>query len=319
MIPAHAAIYNRVIIQSRKEEEGMQMRALKIRSFNDEIRDYNVDIRIAFGQKNEDICPDESDQPCINWLARAWVSAIKQKERKKEIASRCEPPSLSLSRDDTWYDIFIRLESTYSYYKFEFTKFSIDKILPTERTTWTTCIYIYIYILEALSTVVRYLGSRANRVVRDISFSGSRACNAHVHTGWKCIITLGLFCTVEAHWAAPLLVLFEQFRPIESQPTRNSIAIPANNKARRTRCTRWKGRGRNISKSEKWSPPPLQQIIRDVSRKFSYFVFFFCIFNPSTLFGSLFWTRKDQVYIVLYVSYTRSKETLKACILWWEE
>lgn len=44
----------------------MQMRALKIRSFNDEIRDYNVDIRIAFGQKNEDICPDESDQPCIN-------------------------------------------------------------------------------------------------------------------------------------------------------------------------------------------------------------------------------------------------------------
>lgn len=129
----------------------MQMRALKIRSFNDEIRDYNVDIRIAFGQKNEDICPDESDQPCINWLARAWVSAIKQKERKKEIASRCEPPSLSLSRDDTWYDIFIRLESTYSYYKFEFTKFSIDKILPTERTTWTTCIYIYIYTRSSVN------------------------------------------------------------------------------------------------------------------------------------------------------------------------
>lgn len=131
----------------------MQMRALKIRSFNDEIRDYNVDIRIAFGQKNEDICPDESDQPCINWLARAWVSAIKQKERKKEITSRCEPPSLSLSRDDTWYDIFIRLESTYSYYKFEFTKFSIDKILPTERTTWTTYIYIYSKLCQRLCVI----------------------------------------------------------------------------------------------------------------------------------------------------------------------
>lgn len=113
---------------------------------------------------------------------------------------------------------------------------SIKSYRPREQREQR--VYIYIYILEALSTVVRYLGSRANRVVRDISFSGSRACNAHVHTGWKCIITLGLFCTVEAHWAAPLLVLFEQFRPIESQPTRNSIAIPANNKARRTRCTR---------------------------------------------------------------------------------
>lgn len=160
---------------------------------------------------------------------------------------------------------------------------------------------VYIHILEALSTVVRYLGSRANRVVRDISFSGSRACNAHVHTGWKCIITLGLFCTVEAHWAAPLLVLFEQFRPIESQPTRNSIAIPANNKARRTRCTRWKGRGRNISKSEKWSPPPpLQQIIRDVSRKFSYFVFFFFF---AFLILQLFLDRCFEREKIKYISY----------------
>lgn len=255
----------------------MQMRALKIRSFNDEIRDYNVDIRIAFGQKNEDICPDESDQPCINWLARAWVSAIKQKERKKEIASRCEPPSLSLSHAMTRDTIsssvsnphILTINSNLRNSR------SIKSYRPREQREQR----VYIHILEALSTVVRYLGSRANRVVCDISFSGSRACNAHVHTGWKCIITLGLFCTVEAHWAAPLLVLFEQFRPIESQPTRNSIAIPANNKARRTRCTRWKGRGKNISKSEKWSPPPpLQQIIRDVSRKFSYFVFFFLHF-----------------------------------------
>lgn len=177
----------------------MQMRALKIRPFNDEIRDYNVDIRIAFGQKNEDICPDESpstNQPCINWLARAWVSAIKQKKRKKERNCKQMRVSLflSLSRDDTWCDVFIRLESTHSSLFTSFLLdihrittifdtinsnernsrnlgFSIDKILSTERTT-----YIYIYITKLCQRLLyaRYLGSRANRVVRDISFSGSR-------------------------------------------------------------------------------------------------------------------------------------------------
>ena len=97
--------------------------------------------------------------------------------------------------------------------------FSVDNTLSTERTTIR--IYIYIHLCQR-----RYLGSRANRVVRVISLFRDRARVTHT-SGCECIITSGVRCFAMGGSplgsAAPCFIR-EQFRegPIERQP----IAIP---------------------------------------------------------------------------------------------
>lgn len=81
--------------------------------------------------------------------------------------------------------------------------FSVDNTLSTERTT----IRIYIYIYTSLSTALSRIASQPRRPC-DISFSGSRACNPHVRVRVYNYVYVALQW-VEAHWAAPLLVLFE--------------------------------------------------------------------------------------------------------------
>lgn len=108
--------------------------------------------------------------------------------------------------------------------------FSVDNTLSTERTTIR--IYIYIHLCQR-----RYLGSRANRVVRVISLFRDRARVTHT-SGCECIITCTLLCNGWKPIGQRRSLFYSRAisRGAHREATDRDTA--ANNKARRTRCTR---------------------------------------------------------------------------------
>lgn len=117
--------------------------------------------------------------------------------------------------------------------------FSVDNTLSTERTT----IRIYIYIYTSLSTALSGIASQPRRPC-DISFSGSRACNPHVRVRVYNYVGCTLLCNGWKPIGQRRSLFYSRAisRGAHREATDRDTA--ANNKARRTRCTRWKGRGK---------------------------------------------------------------------------